>query len=266
MQPSLKRKLLAGTVVATVAAFTGGAYAASQALNDNSRQAFLNDVAKRLNVTPAQLDSALKGAYEDQLQAAVKAGKITQAQANAIKQRMAKNPGAPLGFVGPRFHRGFGGPGFALGGPGGGGLGAAAQYLGLTGPQLFKQLASGKSFAQITRAEGKSTIELKAKMTAAATARLDKLRTAGIISAAMEKQMLNTLSSRLDAEINATGGRMEFRFRHALDGAAGRYQILPGPAAGRIQGFAPGGPPAGYPGASTLGGGQVPAPASGPVS
>ncbi len=266
MQPSLKRKLLAGTVVATVAAFTGGAYAASQALNDNSRQAFLSDVAKRLNVTPAQLDNALKGAYQDQLQAAVKAGKITQAQANAIQQRMAKNPGAPLWFFGPGFHRGFGGRGFAFGGPRGGALSAAAQYLGLTDAQLSSRLALGKSLAQIAKAQGKSTTELKAKMIAAITVRLDKLRTAGIITAAAEKQMLSTISSRLDAEINAAGGRGQFRFQQVHPRAAGGYQVLPGAAAGTVPGFVPGGPPAGYPGAGTLGGGQVQAPASGPVS
>ena len=65
----------------------------------NPRQAFLNDVAKRLNVTPAQLNSALKGAAIDQLDAAVKAGKLTQAQANALKQRIQQGAhgGAPFG-------------------------------------------------------------------------------------------------------------------------------------------------------------------------
>lgn len=280
MQPSFKRKLLAGTVVASIALFTGGAYAASQALNDNSRQAFLNDVAKRLNVTPTQLSAALKGAFEDQLQAAVKAGQLTQAQANAIKQHIAKFPNAPLGaFFGPHFHRAFGPvPGFApFGGPRAGALHAAAQYLGLTDAELFKQIASGKSLAQITKAKGKSTTELKAKMTAAVTATLDKLRTAGRITAAEEKQILANLSSRLNAQINGTAARFHFRFQ-VRPGAAGKQGFAPDglppgyPGAAGKQGFVPGGPPPGYPGAmmvpvprSDSGAAAVPAPPSGPV-
>src|SRR5205823_9479933 len=78
-----------GTATLAVAALGGGAYAATQS-SSNPRQAFLNDVAKRLHVTPQQLQSAVKGAYLDRLQAAVAAGKLTQGQANAIKQRIQR--------------------------------------------------------------------------------------------------------------------------------------------------------------------------------
>ena len=98
-----------------MAAFAGGAYAATQSSGPNTRQAFLNDVAKRLHVSPQQLSSALNGATTDQLQAEVKAGQITQAQANALEQRL-KNGGqsfpCPLassdraGGVRPRSRRG----------------------------------------------------------------------------------------------------------------------------------------------------------------
>src|SRR5207302_573533 len=82
MQSMLKRKAVIGTATLAVAALGGGAYAATQS-SSNPRQAFLNDVAKRLHVTPQQLQSAVKGAYLDRLQAAVAAGKLTQGQANA---------------------------------------------------------------------------------------------------------------------------------------------------------------------------------------
>src|SRR5437763_586682 len=58
MQTLLKRKLLVGTVVVAAAAFAGGAYAATQN-STNPRQEFLGDVAKRLNVTPQKLTTAL---------------------------------------------------------------------------------------------------------------------------------------------------------------------------------------------------------------
>jgi hypothetical protein len=96
MHPSLKRKL---TIVATVlaaAAFAGGAFAATQTTAPNMRQAFLHDVAKRLNVTPARLNRALQSAFFDQLRTAVAAGRLTPAQANAISQRVQRTGAVPF--------------------------------------------------------------------------------------------------------------------------------------------------------------------------
>src|SRR5207248_11622173 len=112
MHRILKHKLLAGTTVVAVVALGGGAYAATQS-GTNPRQAFLNDVAKRLNVSPSQLNSALKGAYTDRLNAAVKAGMLTQAQANQIEKRIQNGKGVPFfGLGGNRLgHHGvFRGP------------------------------------------------------------------------------------------------------------------------------------------------------------
>src|SRR5437879_4271041 len=105
MHRILKHKLLAGATVAAVVALGGGAYAATHS-GTSQRQAFLNDVAKRLNVSPSQLSSALKGAYIDRLNAAVKSGILTQAQANAIEKRIQDRNGVP--FLG----QGFGDRGF----------------------------------------------------------------------------------------------------------------------------------------------------------
>ncbi len=129
---------------APAVAGAGGAYAATQD-SGTSRQAYLNDVAKRLNVTPKQLAAALQGAALDQLAAEVKAGRLSQTQANALKQRIEKAPaGAPLLFgrpPGPRPLAVAGGARFL----------AAASYLGLTRAQLIDQLASGKSLAEIAK-------------------------------------------------------------------------------------------------------------------
>ena len=77
-----------------------------------TRQAFLNDAAKRLDVTPAELKAALEGAYDARLDAAVAAGKITKEQgAEAMKQRSAQS-GLPL--FGGGHHGGFGHHGAGL--------------------------------------------------------------------------------------------------------------------------------------------------------
>jgi len=237
LRSRLNSKVVIATTALALAAFGGGAYAATQSGTD-SRQAFLNDVAKRLHVTPAQLQSALNGAFDDQLQAAVKAGKLTQAQANELKQRIQQNGGLPLGHgPGPGFFRG--GPGVLPGGrgvpPGGRGvppgprlrgtLSAAASYLGLTDAQLASQLGSGKSLAQIAKARGKSTSGLEQAILAPIRSRLDKLVAAKRITSAQEQQMLTAISAHLGALINATPGRFVHPPRAVMPN-----DPIPGPA------------------------------------
>jgi hypothetical protein len=206
MTRKVKGRLGIGLAVVAAMAAGGGAYAATRSGGD-SGQAFLNDVAKRLHVTPQQLKSALQGAALDRLNAAVAAGRITQAEANAIKQKIEHGL-PPLGI----FHRGFRGGPEAFGvfpGPlgiaGPGPLAAAASYLGLSEPQLFKQLASGKSLAQIASAQKKSVSGLKAAMTKAIKSSLDKAVASKQITSAEEQQILNALVARLDWKISRAG-------------------------------------------------------------
>ena len=116
MSNSAKRKLAAGAAGLAVLAGGGGAYAAGNsptaakpADRAAEQKAFLDDVAKRLNVTRDQLDAAIKGAAEARIDAAVAAGKLTKAQGDEAKKRLASG-GLPL----------LGGPGLG-GGPRGGG-------------------------------------------------------------------------------------------------------------------------------------------------
>jgi len=214
---SLKRNLVIGLAALGVAAFAGGAYAATQSSGPSTRQAFLNDVAKRLHVTPQQLTSALSGATTDELQAEVKAGQITQAQANALEQRLKNGGPAPLlpltpGLAVPRFPGFPGAPGRVPfgGGPlghgfAGFGLGGAASYLGLTNAQLFQQLQSGKSLAQIATSKGKTVAGLEQAMTAPIKKALDAAVARKAITAAKEKQILSRFSANLSQRINQKG-------------------------------------------------------------
>jgi hypothetical protein len=301
-----KRRVALAVVILATAAFAGGAYAASQESPTSVRQAFLNDVAKRLHVTPAQVTTALKGAAVDQIDAAVAAGKLTQAQANALKQRVQQGQGlalfgggfllgqggGPSGAMGMRFHApgamgmrfhapgapwpsapgapwpsapgapgraspgkaapgkaapgkaapgtaapnakripGNGVPGYLFRAPGidvpgylfraprmarpvagpfAGPLAGAASYLGLTGPQLFKDLASGKTLAQIATARGKTVAGLKAAMYASIKARLDKAVGAKAITSARERQLLSRFSDAIGREITQSFKRPAF--------------------------------------------------------
>jgi AraC-like DNA-binding protein len=198
---NLKRKLAIGSTALAAAAFAGGTYAATQEPGVGTRQAFLSDVAKRLHVSPAQLSAALKGAFDDQLQAAVAAGQLSQAQADTIKQRMGTSAlPLPLGMGRFRFGYRPGGPARSL--QSSGPFTAAAKYLGLSDTQLLGELSAGNSLAQIATARGKAIPGLKVVMTAAVRARLERARADRLITSAEEQRMLSRLEQRIQDELS----------------------------------------------------------------
>jgi len=251
MKRIFRRKLVLLACGMAAAAFAGGAYAASNDSGSGASQTFLNDVAKRLKVTPAQLHSALQGAFFDRLDAAVAAGRLTKAQAARIKQQVQNDPNFPLGFG----HLGFAGPpggfrgppggfGGPPGGPGerhglhGGLLPAAAKYLALSNTQLMTQLASGKTLAQLANKPGKSAAGLKQALTAAFKAKLDRAVAAKRLTSSQEQQLLSRWRSRLDQLIN----RRPPRFDAPRGGGLPRFRPPEGPG--------PAGPPGPPPGAA----------------
>jgi hypothetical protein len=96
VSPPLKRRLVFLIVAVAAVASAAGAYAATQTSPATSRQAFLGDVARRLHVSPQQLRNALQGAFADRLSAAVRAGRLSKAQAAAIEKRLKASGAAPL--------------------------------------------------------------------------------------------------------------------------------------------------------------------------
>jgi AraC-like DNA-binding protein len=190
-----RHKLLIGATTLAVATGGGVAYAATQAAG-TSRQAFINDVAKRLHVQPTQLTDALKAALLDRLAAEVKAGRITQAQADRIEKRIDSGK-LPLFFAPPR-------PGPMRAGVRAA-LPAAAHYLGLRVPQLLSELRSGKSLAQIATARGKSVSGLEQAIMSAEQVRLNRAVANGRITKTREQQLLARLSSRISRLVNRTG-------------------------------------------------------------
>jgi hypothetical protein len=210
---SAKRKIAAGAAGLAVLAGAGGAYAATQQSSTatppdraGEQKAFLDDLAKRLNVARDKLDAALKGAASDRIDAAVAAGRLTKEQGDEAKKRIASGVGlAPLGL------RGGGGPGFghghgAPGRPGFGfgpgmSLSAAAKFLGLSDDQLRTQLRAGKSLADLAKDKGKSTADLKAAMKSAIAAELDQAVKDNKLTADQRTKILAGIDQRLDSLI-----------------------------------------------------------------
>jgi hypothetical protein len=236
MTPSLKRKLTIGVLgTALLGIAGGGAYAATSSSSSNPAQAFLDDVAGRLHVSSADLQAALKAASADQLDAAVKAGKLTQAEADAIKQKLQSKPGAGVPFFG--FRNGGplpGGPPFLgvrpfLGGPFLGGIDGVAKYLGLTAAQLKTQIGSGKSLADIAKAQGKTVAGLEAAIKDAAKTQLDAQVAAKHITQAQETKILSALDSRVGDLVQGkfSGPRKFFR-QGGPDRRVAPWKLAPG--------------------------------------
>jgi hypothetical protein len=189
------RKIIAGAVVAT--ALAGGTAGAIAASSDPQQveQEVLADAADQLGVSAGELRSALAAAEDAQLDEAVKAGRLTQEQADEIREHRDRE-GTVLG-IGP------GGPGAHDGphgfpGPGGPMMDDVATALGISEQRLFDQLRDGKSIKQIAEANGKSLDEVKTAVEAAVTKRLDADVQAGRITDAQRDELLDHLGEHID--------------------------------------------------------------------
>jgi hypothetical protein len=213
MSSRIKPKLVAGAVAGLAVAGGGAAFAATQLDSPkHENQAVLNDAAQQLGVAPSALSAALKKALENRVDAAVAAGRLTKAQGDELKQRI-ESGNLPL-FAGPGlgFHR----EGVF------GGLDAAATYLGLTEAQLRTQLESGKSLADVAKAQNKSVDGLVQALVDAAKKKLDSAVAAGRLTRTQADSILADLKSRITDFVNGAAPRFGHRgFRGGPPPAAG---------------------------------------------
>jgi hypothetical protein len=196
-----RKHLIAGA--ATLVALAGGTAGAVAATTDQkaAEQTVLADAAKRLGVGADELRDALANAEDAQLDAEVKAGRLTQEQADAIKQRREAD--------GTVLDLGHGGPGHGHGGPGGHFLLAdAADAIGISEDALMSRLRDGRSLAAIAKARGTTLAEVKAAVKQAATRRLDADLKAGRTTQAEHDEAVD----HLDEEIGRLGERPDRRF------------------------------------------------------
>lgn len=214
-----RTKLVAGASAALAIAGAGGAVAADRLTPKAESQAVLNDAAKQLGVTPDKLNAALTQALKNRLEAAVEDGRLTQEQADAMKQRI--DGGALPFFAGPGFGRGH--SEHRLRG-GGGHLTAAATYLGFTVEQLRTALVGGDSLADVAKDKGKSVDGLVTALVADEKKRLADAVADGRLTDAQRDQIESDLQARVKDFVN--GVRPAF-----------------GPGQRGHRGFFPAGPP-----------------------
>ena len=142
------------------------------------------------------------------MDAALAQGRITKAQADALKARIQSGDYPP--FFGPGFGPGFGH--FHRGPPlFGERLSAAAEYLGLTQAELRTKLSSGRTLANIAKARGKSVDGLKQAILDDAKAKLDAAVKEGKLTQAEADEIYARMKSHVDDLVDH--GMFRFRFR-----------------------------------------------------
>jgi hypothetical protein len=194
--------LVSGAVVAVTAFAAGvpvGPLAASpspkpsgspSASGDRAQycQDFVNHFASDLGKKPSDVQTAAQKALGQTLDDAVKAGKLTQAQADQIKQKAANHQlCAGLDGIGRAGAAGHPGAKIAVESL----LADTAKALGISEDDLKAQLKAGKSVKDIATSKGMSEQQFRDALVAAVKADLDAKVKAGTITQAQEDAALD---------------------------------------------------------------------------
>jgi polyhydroxyalkanoate synthesis regulator phasin len=163
--------VLGGAAVGIAAAQTQPA-ATPSGQSQTGYQRFIDALAKRLNISTQNLETAVSQARQD-------AG------------LPASGPGFPGG--GPHGPRGFGGS-----------LNAAATALGITLQQLEQELP-GKSLAQVAQAHGKTAADVATALKTAAHQRIDTAVSSGKLTADQANTQKAQVDQRVDQMVNQVG-------------------------------------------------------------
>jgi polyhydroxyalkanoate synthesis regulator phasin len=208
--------------IAALAVIGGGGAAIAAGNSSSPGQSFLDSVARHLGISSQKLEDATKAAAIDQVDAALKDGKITKAEADELKSRIESGDFPPFFAPGLFFGHGFGPKGGDFhGGPPlfGDKLSTAADYLGLTEAQLRTKLNSGQTLAQIAKAQGKSVDGLKQVILADAKKTLDQLVKDGRLTQAEADAIYARLQSHVDDLVEHGMFRFGFHDREDHAGA-----------------------------------------------
>jgi hypothetical protein len=198
MLSSHRNKIVAVVAALVLVVGAGAAVGATGVLSPKEEsEALLNDVADQLGVEPSELTDALKTALKNRVDEAVADGRLTEAQAREIKERIDAGDVPFFGFGlggGPMLHHHGPGP---LGG-----FDAAADYLGVTEEQLRDALADGESLADVAKSEGKTVDGLVDALVADAKEKLAQAVEDGRLTQAQRNAIQEDLEDRIRDFVN----------------------------------------------------------------
>jgi hypothetical protein len=201
-----RKKLVAASAALALVGGGGAAIAASD--SRPSPSSFLDSVAEHLGISREELDDATRAAAIDQVDAALEAGRITEEEAERLKERI--DSGKVPAWFGPWFHAPRPDSGsafdfrfeFGLGDRGGHGasatLSTAAEYLGLNLDELGDRLEEGETLGEIAKAEDKTVDGLVDALLAEARERLDEAVESGRLD---EPERADEILERLESVI-----------------------------------------------------------------
>ena len=184
-------------VIIGVAAVEAAPSPSASANGKNYAQVFVDKLAGILHLTPAQTQDALKQAQLQTVDQMLADGKITKAQADAMKARI--NAGQGLGAVGG-FGRqgGFKADRTLMKDLTTAELNAAASALHMSTADFQSALRSGKSLSALETQQKVSDSAVKAAMKSAAKGVLDKAVKAGTITQAQADSVLSKVGSGMN--------------------------------------------------------------------
>jgi ribosomal protein S20 len=189
---------LAAAVVGLGAVEAAPSPSPSPSGSTNYAQVFVDKLAGILHLNRAQAQDALKQAQLQTVDQMLMDGRITKAQADAMKARINAGQGLnPIGGLGLRHVGGLGADRGLRAELRTAELNAAAGALHVSAADLQSQLRSGKTLRDLEQAGGVSDAAVKAAMTNAARGVLDKAVKAGTITPDQENRLLSRLGSRL---------------------------------------------------------------------
>lgn len=152
---------------------------------------FMSHFAVEIGKSQAQIDAAFQKAIADTLADEVGKGTLTQAQADAIKARLANQTPCTLpANVSPR-----GGARSAIGAYLQAYEKAAAAALGITPAELQTDLKSGQSLSQIAAAHNVTEADFRTKLIANLQPTLDAAVAAKQLTPAQEQAIVNRLKT-----------------------------------------------------------------------
>ena len=216
MNKRTKIKIAAAVAAALGVAGGGAAIAATDTWSPREEsRAIIDDAAAELGVEPSALSDALENALENRVDEAVEAGRLTEEEGAALKERI-RSGDAPLLFGG------FGHGGFGLAHFGHfANLKTASAYLGLTQADLRERLANGDTLAEIARAEGKAIDGLVQALLKGAEERIDDAVADGRLTESQANELKQDLEARITDLVTGELPAIGPGFHHELGPAFG---------------------------------------------
>jgi hypothetical protein len=189
---------LAAVVIGVAAVEAAPSPSPSASGSPNVGQMFVDKLAGILHRSRGQTQDALKQAQLQTIDQLRKDGRITQAQADAMKARINAAQGLSLGGgFGLPHTRPFGAKAGLMGQLRIAEMKAAAGALHLNAADLISRLRSGKTLSDLEQASGVSDAAVRTAMTNAARGVLDTAVKAGTLTQGEENLLLSRLGSRV---------------------------------------------------------------------